>query len=181
MELEKGTTQEGFSIVNYSSERGGSFWLSPSTQKLRSDGITKEWTGCSRLTQGLIDLARSSDLCCICRPTQSCGLDRIQMSSMGFSLWEFALTSEEAGFLISLHGDGDPRNSSPFRRQWALQSISAAAQYVHVLWWVFLCWPGLVWPLIRSLQLDSVRTDEELDLRKEEHQREKKKKQLANC
>lgn len=64
---EKGTTQGGFRIGSYSGERGVSFWL-----RLRSDGFTNdEWTGCSRVTQGLIDLARTSDSCCICRPTQS--------------------------------------------------------------------------------------------------------------
>lgn len=56
--------------------------LTPSTGELRNNGITNKWTGCSRSYSRVIDLARSLDLCCTCGPTRSCGMDRIQMSSI---------------------------------------------------------------------------------------------------
>lgn len=55
--------------------------LTPSTGKLRNDAITNNgWAAWGLLK--VIDLARSSDLCCTCRPTHSCSMDWIQMSSV---------------------------------------------------------------------------------------------------
>lgn len=82
-----------------SRERRAFFWWHPS--------IRNKWTGCSRVTQGLIDLTRSSDLCC--------SLDQIPISSMSFSL----PTSQ---LLISLHGWNPPLEEDN-QLDWAFQLL----------------------------------------------------------
>lgn len=129
----------GFSLGGYYSERGGSVWVLPFTQKLRSDGITQRMDGLARgFTRGLLDLVRSSHLCCICRPERRAGV------------WTRFRYHQWASVFRNLHWRQHsvaPTSSSSLRRQWASAkhfSCTSARVRAAVVVCLLVCWPGLM-------------------------------------